>query len=526
MASNLRVWWLIPLLLIVVILCPFSYGKVIYVDDDAVGSNDGTNWENAYTFLQDALTDAESADKPVEIRVAQGTYTPDKVAGQTPGDRKATFQLINVVTLAGGYAGIGIDDPNVRDFELYETILSGDLDDNDVDVNDPNNLLDEPTRAENSYHIVTGSETDYTAVLDGFTITAGNANGTSYTIFGHGGGISNNINGNPTLTNCTFIGNSAYYGGGMYYTDSNPILNHCTFSGNVARNHGGGLCNQNWIRVTMADNPTFTNNTLSGNMAEYYVGRIYINSMTNSLLTNCTFSGNFAGDSGGGIYVHYNSSFSVTNCTFTENFSPHGNSVSSISYSYEDPSIVQLNNCILWDYDNEIWNEDGSTITIIYSDIRGGQNNVYDPYEKITWGIGNIDADPLFADPGYWADVNDPNIAVEPNNPNAIWIEGDYHLKSQAGRWDPVSESWVVDDVTNPCIDAGDPNSPIGYEPFPNGGIINMGAYGGTEQASLSLSTVDSTSGPGDSAIRSLLRDSLSAQNKNNGIIPLLEGTY
>jgi len=85
-----------------------------------------------------------------------------------------------------------------------------------------------------------------------------------------------------------------------------------------------------------------------------------------------------------------------------------------------------------------------------------------------TWhqfGPGNIEADPLFAGP---------------NN-------GDYHLKSQAGRWDPDIQSWVKDDVTSPCIDAGDPMSPIGHEPFPNGGIINMGAYGGTGQASKSF---------------------------------------
>ncbi|MCP4593333.1 MAG: hypothetical protein GY842_21570 [bacterium] len=64
--------------------------------------------------------------------------------------------------------------------------------------------------------------------------------------------------------------------------------------------------------------------------------------------------------------------------------------------------------------------------------------------------------------------------------------DGDCHLKSQAGRWDPNSASWVQDDVTSPCVDAGDPNSPIGYEPFPNGGVINIGAYGGTVEASKS----------------------------------------
>ena len=79
-------------------------------------------------------------------------------------------------------------------------------------------------------------------------------------------------------------------------------------------------------------------------------------------------------------------------------------------------------------------------------------------------GQGNIEADPCFADP----------------------CNGDYHLKSQAGRWDPNRASWVKDDVTSLCSDAGDPASPVGLEPFPNGGIVNMGAYGGTEEASKS----------------------------------------
>jgi hypothetical protein len=79
-------------------------------------------------------------------------------------------------------------------------------------------------------------------------------------------------------------------------------------------------------------------------------------------------------------------------------------------------------------------------------------------------GGDNLHADPLFADP------------------NA----GDYHLKSQAGRWDPARRAWVTDDVTSPCIDAGDPFAPIGYEPFPNGGVANLGAFGGTTEASKS----------------------------------------
>jgi parallel beta-helix repeat protein len=94
-------------------------------------------------------------------------------------------------------------------------------------------------------------------------------------------------------------------------------------------------------------------------------------------------------------------------------------------------------------------------------------------------GPGSISVDPYFARPGYWTDANDPNV---------IWSVGDYHLKSQSGRWEPAIASWVIDDLTSPCIDAGDPNNPAGFEPLPNGGRINIGAYGGTSQASLSLS--------------------------------------
>jgi len=67
-----------------------------------------------------------------------------------------------------------------------------------------------------------------------------------------------------------------------------------------------------------------------------------------------------------------------------------------------------------------------------------------------------------------------------------IWNNGDYHLQSQAGYWDKVSQTWLVSPDTSGCIDAGDPNSPFDLEPQPNGARINMGAYGGTEQASFS----------------------------------------
>jgi hypothetical protein len=125
--TNPRMWLAVCVFLLVIAAA--AGAKTIYVDADAGGSGTGTNWANAYPYLQDALSDANSSAKPVEIRVAQGTYTPDANSADPngSGDRTATFQLINDVNLKGGYAGDGEPDPNARDITSYETIPSGDM---------------------------------------------------------------------------------------------------------------------------------------------------------------------------------------------------------------------------------------------------------------------------------------------------------------------------------------------------------------------------------------------------------------
>ena len=379
--------------------------KVIYVDVSATGANDGSSWTDAYNYLQDALMFASAGD---EIRVAQGVYKPDQfVLSDRPcRGRDETFQLKTGVTLKGGYAGFGEPDPNARDIEKYETILSGDLDDNDVDVNEPYDLLDEPTRAENSRHVVTSGATDETAILDGFTITGGKADGLHPE--GAGAGMYN-CQSNPTVVNCKFSGNAAKWGGGMYNWWASPRLRNCIFRENSAGN-GGGMMNDGespvLITCIFIRNSAASGGGMSGGGA----------------LTNCTFSANFGGGRGGGIWGD------------------------------DDSGSLILTNCILWGNDTpqiEVYYQP----LINYSCIQGWTDGL--------GGIGNIDADPCFAD-------------------------GDYHLKSQAGRWNASERRWTIDEVTSPCIDAGDPLGPIGLEPFPNGGIVNMGAYGGTAEASKS----------------------------------------
>ena len=236
--SNPKMWRPICIFLMVLLATSAAAGRIIYVDTDATGANDGSSWANAYQYLQDALADANSAGKLVEIRVAQGIYKPDQGANQTPGDREATFRLINGVVVNGGFAGVGAGDPNARDITLYETILSGDLNGNDLQVGSPGSLWADFGRNENSYHVVTGSGTDQTAILNGLTIADGSADDPSGSQFKKGAGMYC-INGSPTLTFCTFSKNRAPYGSGgaIYSEKSNLTLSNCVLTINSTMSH-------------------------------------------------------------------------------------------------------------------------------------------------------------------------------------------------------------------------------------------------------------------------------------------------
>ncbi|MBC8217537.1 MAG: hypothetical protein H8E73_03655, partial [Planctomycetes bacterium] len=300
--------------------------EVKYVDADAAGDNDGSSWEDAFNCLQDALSAASLGD---EIRVAQGVYRPDEDTDNPAGtgDREATFKPKLGVSVKGGYAGCGEPEPDERDIETYETILSGDLDGNDIEVADPCDLLTEPTRSENSYHVVTGSGIDETAVLDGFTITAGNANGSPDYERDRGGGMFNdghNYQTNPTVIGCTFIGNSAgEFGGGMFNYghgdgQSNPILNDCTFLNNAARYEGGGM--GGWASHAVLTNCTFTGNFAGIGGTGGGMGNVG----SSPVLRNCTFSDNVAGYAGGGMSGWEFSTPSLTNCIFRDNSADSG----------------------------------------------------------------------------------------------------------------------------------------------------------------------------------------------------------
>lgn len=248
-----------------------------YVDDDAPLGGDGTSWDTAYKYLQDALAVAAVGD---EIHVAGGLYKPDldEAGIVTPGERDETFQLISGVGLYSGYAGLANPgDPDERDIAMYETLLSGDLEGDDGP--------DFANSDENCYHVVTGSGTDATAILDGFTIIGGNAYWDSMWEV-EGGGMEN-VDGSPTLLNCVFIGNQAVIGGGMWNDNSSPTLINCVFTGNWALG-GGGMENSNSAPSLVTC--TFTSNVAS----EGYAGGMENSGGSMPTLTNCIVYGNTA----------------------------------------------------------------------------------------------------------------------------------------------------------------------------------------------------------------------------------------
>lgn len=297
-----------------VIVCP-AVGKIIYVNDDATGANNGTSWTDAYTDLQSAVATSISSD---QIWVAAGTYKPGS-------SRYDSFQMKNGVGIYGGFAGN--EDPNLfdpadRDFTTSETILSG-------DIGAVGNNTD------NCYHVIynqQGTTLDSGAVLDGFTITAGNANSSTYPD-DRGGGMLN-YDCNTSIATCTFSANSSLnYGGGMYNRDSSPKVSDCNFSDNDA-SYGGALFN--WSSGPNVVSCSFKTNTARGgavynydhsypsfsycifnNNSGDYAGAVFSQD-SNSAFFYCDFTNNSASESAGAIYNARSSPF-LKNCLFANN---------------------------------------------------------------------------------------------------------------------------------------------------------------------------------------------------------------
>ena len=323
----------------------------IFVDIAKIAApiQDGNTWATAYGNLQTAVTASTAG---LEVWVAKGTYKPT-----TTTTRTIYFNVPSGVTVYGGFAGTEATLTD-RNFRTNVTILSGDI--------------GTPTlESDNSYHVVVFNGSSNTTVLDGFTITGGNANFDPKTTFSvttslttstieTGGGIVVQNAGMPMIVNCTVINNAAVSGGGLYASDASmPNIMACKFMGNQA-GFGAAMYFQD------GSNGKINNTLISGNKG---IGGVY-NNTSNPMITNTTFSGN--GGYNGGI--------------FNTNSQP------------------VIKNSIIWG-NSTPFNDTQSIIT--YSTIQGGYV-----------GIGNLSGDPKF--------VNQTPEGLAPN------ITGDYHLQASS----------------------------------------------------------------------------------------------
>jgi predicted outer membrane repeat protein len=472
-----------------------------YVATTGDGSEPTVGWSTAYTNVQDALGAASGGD---EIWVAAGVYYPDQGVGQINDAVTSTFFMTDGVALYGGF---DISDAVLtdRDWENNVTVLSGDIDwDNGgADVTDPNGVVITTTNiiSDNAYHVVTGSGVTKTAVLDGFTITAGRAHGKYSLPCGTvcGGGMYNN-DGSPALTNVVFSGNSAdYYGGGMYNEQGIPTLINVTFSGNSSDKYGGGIYNNE-------SSPALTNVVFSSNSAGKLGGGLY-KEYGNLALTNVVFSGNSARD-GGGMY-NLEPSSALTNVVFSGNSAEVGGglfneesspTLTNVTFSgnssdeegggiYNYYSSPDVRNSILWNnrangvtgtISATIFNYQ-STITLTHSLVEGSNGSGPDwDCEDCTDGEGNLDENPLFV--------------LDVNPSDAPTTTGDLRLQ-----------------VGSPAIDAGNNLFIAGFASDLDGEarikdgdgddliIVDMGAYEYQPKHQLSVSKT----GTGDGTVTS-----------------------
>ncbi len=231
-------------------------------------------------------------------------------------------------------------------------------------------------------------------------------------------------------------------------------------SENISAWDGGGMhdCSNDSLADACDMIIEISNNVISGNFALNAGGGI--SDCNNSLIINNTIVGNRADTYGGGLFLIDGSGTSEIGDD-EGNISQVRNNIIALNRSWDGGAIYGHDST--WMAFNSFKRErtGGGWIGLIDGGVLPGPGD-------------QVIQDPCFAVPGYWDLFGN-------------WVDGEYHLKSTIGRWDPNSESWVIDyGIMSPCIDRGDPCDYYGPEPDPCGFTINQGAYGGTEYASKS----------------------------------------
>ncbi|MBL0922709.1 MAG: hypothetical protein IBJ10_11365 [Phycisphaerales bacterium] len=319
--------------------------NVFHVDASAPAGGNGLSWGAAFNDLQDALAAAGAGD---QVRVAQGTYKPDRGTG----NRHMFFVPNSGVTMLGGFAGLAGPSPELRDPDAYRTTLSGDLLGDDAP-----NFANRSDNTTNIFYIF--SKTG--VVIDGFTVRSGHADlFHNFTSGVHGGGIETAFS-EITVRNCVFVDNLAWRGGGavalLNAYGPVPRFENCRFFGNRA----------------------LVNGSTGG-------GAVYTAGNTTPVFVNCVFVGNSTPGGGGAIATNA-SSFTLVNCTIAQNTANAGGGV------YVNSGQFNASNSVLWSNNaggdaerKQIWTNVGAA-TVQNSSL---------PMLSLYAGNGNLVADPQF----------------------------------------------------------------------------------------------------------------------------------
>jgi len=520
------------------VLAAYSYGGVYYVSKTGSDVTGDGSEGSPFATIQKAITSAAVGDT---VEVAEGTYNETidylgkslTVQSADPSDG----DVVAATIIDGGASGSVVTIGTMQAYPAWPT-LTGFTIQNGSAVQGGGIMV-----SNCAAEITNCMIKDNTATGEGYRggggICAGNAMlilVANCTFEGNtasmGGGIGcfgqTQVRG---MSNCVFTGNSAQGGGGaICLLSSGAWVENCTITGNTTVEWDGGGILVQWDSFAYIADSVISDNeanggggvafheqapgrgrkigplgwveacVISGNRARLGGGGgVLAIDFKQLFVDHSVIAGNIGKTGGGGVLAEGPGTIAVYNCTIDQNRCVDGaGSGGGVAAGWG--AIGEVDSCVVRgntasNGDQLATYGDGTQFFVSYSDVEGAKAAVYaDGAAEFKWLGGNIDEDPLFAGAGEWDDNGTPGDLSDDT-----WTDGDYHVQSATGRWDPTAGggagAWVTDATYSPCIDAGDPAAWGGYyrEPEPNGQRINMGAYGGTEYASKSPDY-----GPGD----------------------------
>ena len=234
------------------------------------------------------------------------------------------------------------------------------------------------------------------SVVAGFTIINGNGGLM-------GGGVYIASGSSPTIRNCIIVDCSASLGGAIAVSGyCLPTIRNCRILGNTAGVGGGAL-------YVNGGGPVFDNCIISGNSAPRG-GAVYSHNPGDPVFSHCTITSNTATTFGGAINCFNGSNLTLYGCILWDNAASTGSQM--LVGGIGMPTTVNVSYCNVQGIDTDV---------------------VVFPSSVVNWGLGNIEADPMFIEGGY--------MEADSSGAQAAYVEGDFGLAEES-----------------PCVDAGDPD--------------------------------------------------------------------